>query len=123
MANEGTISAAMRFVKSGTDTSIEKGSFQFDVGGTNFVRHRQTVGTSSEALKIGEVAPGGYVLFINRGTDASDYIELRTLVGQNPFAQLFAGDVALFRYDVGVTAPVAIAVDGAMDLDYLLLDL
>ena len=123
MANEGTISAAMRFLKSGTDESLEKGSFQFDVGGTNFVRHRQTIGTGSEAIKLGEVAPGGYFIGINRGTDASDYIELRTVAGEAAFAQMFAGDMALFRYHVGVTAPVAIAVDGAMDLDYLLLDL
>lgn len=117
MANELTLSAAMRFTKGTVDEPFSFGGLTFNVSGTKSIKNRQTVGTSEEALLIGDVTPG-YVLMINR--DSTNFISVRGASGATACVKLLPGEIAMFRF--AGSAPYVIADTAACVLEYLLVD-
>lgn len=117
MADECTASVSLRFRKGSADVSFSKSGLQFDVSGDDFVRNQQLVGTSEEALVIGDCVPGLILIY---NTDDTNYITVRPATGGTDTIKILAGEVALFRF--ATAAPFVLANTAAVRIDYLLLD-
>ena len=116
MANELTVSCSVRFSKSGREHDKAYGGLQIDVTGTNVICNTQTVGTSEEALVVGDVGTAGYMIIKN--LDATNYVTLRASTGAADTVKLKAGEVAMYR--LAANAPFAIANTAPCDVEYLL---
>lgn len=130
MANEITVSAALLYSDlTGTRQSMQVTDLGVDPAGQRVVRLKQNVGTTPEAIVLGDLTSLGYAIFVNR--DPTNYIELLTGVGGVAFAKLPPRDatkpgdqshVALFHFGSGVTAPYARANTAACDLDVFIIE-
>jgi hypothetical protein len=122
VANELSITIKASFAKGGTEVvfpDAAKQSFQVTVSGSRFIQMRQSVGTSEEALDIGDIATGGYFIAVNR--DATNYVEIRSGTGATDLVRLNAGEVCMFRMSADSSAPYAIANTASVDLEYILI--
>lgn len=122
MANELALNLRVTYAKSGTsitwpDTNGQ--SITVTVAGTRFVQHRQAVGTSEEALELGDIATGGYAFFFNR--DTTNYVSIRQATGGTNLIRINAGEWAAFRFDTASAAPFAIANTASVELECLIL--
>ena len=81
-----------------------------------FIGCKQNIGTSEEAITLGEVTSPGWAFFINR--DETNFIELRVATGGAKFAKLKPGEFAFLRLGSGAQAPYAIADTAACQLEY-----
>lgn len=118
MANELTLSASLKFVKGSTDRSFSKSGIQLDVSGTEFTNKSQTVGTSEEAIELGDVATPGYILIFNK--DATNYVSVRSGTGAANLVKIPPGGIALFHCEA--SAPYAIANTASVQIEYLLIE-
>lgn len=121
MANEGTVKCSLSFSKNGVSDSVDSGSISFNVSGTNVIHNVQSIGTSEEALVLGDSGAGGYCFLLNR--DTSNFVEVRQGTGASDLIRLKAGEVACFRLSPDATAPFAIADTAACDLEVFLIEL
>jgi hypothetical protein len=78
MANELTISGALRFTKGGVD-EIYSFTDQVDISGTALVRQVLFIGTAEESIPMGDVSSPGYVVACN--LDATNFVQLGTSTG------------------------------------------
>jgi len=120
MAGELVVKASLEYRKSGIARSIAK-EIARDVAGTIVFDNIQTVGTSEEAILLGDVGVGGYMLAVN--LDTTNYVQLKSATGVTPHARLLAGDIALYRLDASATAPFAQANTGACDVQFFIIKL
>lgn len=121
MANEGKVQVSLKFEKNSVSISVDSGTITFNVAGTNAIHNIQTIGTSEEALTLGDAGAGGYLLLINR--DSANFVEIRQGTGASDFCRLLAGEAACFRLSPDATAPFAIADTAACDLEVFLIEL
>lgn len=124
MANELTLKFGFKFDDGDTASTIPAGgvqTLQRDVAGANMLDHVQNIGTSEEAIVLGDITVGGYARFEN--LDATNYVELRQGTGASDFCRLLAGDIAIFRISPDMTAPFAIADTAACALRVTIVDL
>lgn len=78
------------------------------------------IGTSEEALKLGEITSLGWFLF--RNLDETNYVEIRSATGaSNDIIKVPPLGGALFHWGTDVTQPYAIANTAACQCRYLLL--
>ena len=115
MSNE--LQLAVRFYYSNDGSTVDEDitGLLRDVAGTTPHQTRQVVGTSSEALSVGENGSyGGYCLL--RNNDSTNYVEVLS-ESEESLVRLLAGDVALFRispdavpYVIADTANVELSV-------------
>lgn len=119
MANELSLRANLSFEKNDTLIELLFGPKDRDVSGTNALKNRQSIGTSEEAVLVGDVAAGGYFIGVNR--DATNYLELRPGSGLADLIKLGPGDVCMFRLATDATL-YAIANTGACELEYAIVD-
>lgn len=123
MANELTVAVKATYDNGGTTFTAPDAaarSISINVTGDNVMHNRQTIGTSEEALVLGDVATGGYFIAVNR--DDANFVELRSGTGATDFIRLKAGEVCLFRVSPDAMAPYAIADTAACELEYWLLE-
>ena len=118
MANEITVTTKLSFTKGGTTTSLEVSNLKVDVSGSRFIHNRQEIGTSEEAIDVGDLASVGYMLLVNR--DATNFVEVRAGTGVADTIKLKPGESSLIR--LVATAPFAIADTAAVELEYLLIE-
>lgn len=118
MANELVLTATLAFAKGNVDVSLDPGSLQVTVSGTKYHQGVQEIGTSEEALSIGDVGTAGYVLLINR--DATNFVELRPGSGLADLVKVKAGEFALFR--LALEGPYAIADTAACEVEYIVIE-
>src|SRR3990167_4168263 len=122
MANELTLSIKATYAKSGTEITFPDPahqSIQSTVTGSRFLVMRQAVGTSEEALELGDISTGGYCVMFNR--DATNFVSIRPATGAANTIRINPGEFAVFRFGSGATAPFAIADTAAVDVEYFLL--
>ena len=117
MANELAVSCSVRFSKSGREADKAYGGIQVDVTGTRVVSNMQTVGTSEEALVVGDVGTAGYCIMKN--LDDTNYVTIRAASAAADLVKLKAGEVAMFR--LASSTPYAIANTAPVDLEYVLI--
>ena len=122
MANELSLSGlTVVFAKTGSPSvSFTAGTVTVTVSGTQIMDNVQSVGTSEEAILLGDVATGGYWLVQN--LDTTNYVEIRSGTGATDLLRLNAGEIALFRTSSDSSAPFAIANTGAVNVRFLMFD-
>lgn len=86
----------------------------------------QSIGTSEEALNLGDVSPTGATLIvINR--DTTNYVEIKDGTGGTIIAKLRANGVGVnwccIPLGSGITAPYAIANTAACEVDIFIVSL
>lgn len=118
MANENTIGATLKFLKGESDILFAKSGILQDVAGDDYVKRTQTVGTSEEALGLGDLTSPGYILMFNR--DATNYVAIRPGTGENDLIRVPPGGVALFYCHA--SAPFIIANTANCQVEYLLIE-
>ncbi len=120
MADEITLNASLAYSDSeSADFILEVAALLATASVKKFVHVKQSIGTSEEAIDLGEVTSLGWAIFVNR--DTANFIELRVATGSTKFAKLHAGKFALFFFGSGVTAPYAIADTAACQLEYMII--
>ena len=119
MANEVTVSASVRFRKGKVNVELPKAGLQFDVAGSKFVNRVQTIGTSEEAIGLGDVGTVGWFIGVNN--DKTNYLEIRPNTGVADLIRMEPGEPALFRLAQDAV-PYAIANTAACDLEYVLIE-
>jgi len=88
-----------------------------DIATKKFVSGKISVGTSEEAIPLGEVTSLGWAVFKN--LDTTNYVELRSASGAaNDIIKLKAGEGCAFRFGSDVTAPYLIANTAACQVEY-----
>jgi hypothetical protein len=118
MANEGLVSVNLSFSKSGRSAELGKTGLQFDISGLDYCKKTQNIGTSEEAISLGDITTPGYFVGINRSTTYN--IRIRAATGLADLIVLLPGEVCCFR--MYASAPYAIAITGAAELEYLLIE-
>lgn len=118
MSDEITINAFLSFTNGVRSDEFGETGLTFDMSGTDYVRKTQSVGTSEEALNIGEITTPGYILIRNR--DATNFVSLRAATGGANCVKIKAGEIALFR--LASTAPFVIADTSSVEIEYLLIE-
>ena len=116
MADEATVTTSLQFVKGSVSTKLSDSASTFDVAGTRYIRNVQNVGTSEEALDMGDITDPGWSYFKN--IDATNYVEIRAATGDTAFIRLKPGEHQCFR--MVATAPFVIANTSAIDLLYMI---
>ena len=95
MANEITLTAALSVVKSGVSISGQVNSKSITQAGDQSLGNVQIIGTSTEALTLGDVVTIGYLYLKN--LDSTNFVEfdLNTPVAGTAFCKLLAGEAAV----------------------------
>ncbi len=98
MADEITIDINLKYSKNGADSSFTARGVTVTVAGNPISEGVQSVGTSYEAIQMGEVTAPGYVVLKN--LDATNYVEFSAdSGGANALVKTRAGQPALFPMD------------------------
>lgn len=119
-AAEATFVASLQFAKGNIGTVVlASGSVARDVAGSAYHRTVQVVGTTREAMSIGDAGAGGYCLLHN--LDATNFVDVYPdAAGTDPVLMtLKAKDWALFR--LKATAPFLKADTASCDVEIFLL--
>ena len=120
MADEIRLNATLQYEDTDlAEINLQMSDLLADVATLKYVEVKQSVGTSEEALVLGEITSPGWLFAINR--DTTNYIELRVATGGAKFAKLLPGEFCLLRLGSGATAPFAIANTAACMLQYALI--
>lgn len=120
MANEITLNASVAYEDSeDSDESLGIANLLASVASKKYIKHKQNIGTSEEAITLGEATSPGWAMFINR--DETNFISLKVATGGAIFAKLKPGEFALLRLGSGAQAPYAIADTAACQLECFLI--
>src|SRR5215471_14472763 len=117
MANELTVNLALSFNKGGISTSMQSGTKQYGVAGTDYAHETMSVPTSVTALPLGAIATPGYCMMQNR--DTVNYVDVYNASGGAACVRLKPGEVAAFRF--AGTAPAVKANVAPVKIEYLLI--
>jgi hypothetical protein len=119
VANELTLSATLAYADDeGADEALQVAELLATSSGKLYVKDKQSIGITEEAIGLGEVTSPGWGLFINR--DTVNFLELRVGTGGAKFAKLKPGECALLRLGSGAQVPYAIADTAACKLEYII---
>lgn len=117
MASELTVHANVRFQKAGKDVSLGVSGLRIDVSGDDYSRQIQVVGTTEEALDLGDVAPGVVLI---KNLDNTNYFSLRRASGEGNCMKWLPGECWPFRLEA--TAPFVIANTAPVRIEVLAID-
>jgi len=118
MASELTVSAALAFKKGGVAPAISKTNITFNVTGTKFVQGIQQIGTSAEALDIGDITTVGWALIEN--LDSTNFVTVRDGAAGADVVKLKAGEFFVGR--LATSTPFLIANTAAVNVQYLVVE-
>lgn len=119
MANELTLSVSLRYAKgSRKPVKAGKSGVQLDVSGSDYYEATQSIGTSAEALGIGDITTPGYMYVHN--LDATNFVEIRHGASGDDVVKVRAGGIALF--ELTTTTPFAIADTAAVEIEYTIIE-
>jgi hypothetical protein len=122
MAAEVTVGAALES-DNGVATIVGPtiSGQRFDQTGVKYIRTVQAVGTSEEAMQLGETSGSlGWCLLKN--LDNTNFVKVLTGTGGTVFAKLLPkGGCALFYFGSGVTAPFVQSDTAACNIEILIL--
>lgn len=111
MATTATVDVTLSYSDADTSSELTK-AITSTLSNRGFTADIQSIGTSEEAITLGETTSPGYMLIIN--LDATNYVELKTGSSGTIFAKLDAnGGCALLKLGSGAQTPYAIANSAA----------
>lgn len=119
MAKELTTNGGLSFVKGTTEVRFGRSGVLVDVAGQNYIQNIQSIGTTQEAILLGDVASPGYAIFEN--LDPTNYVTIRPASGAADMIRLNPGEVA-GPFRLAASAPFAIANTAAIRLRYLIIE-
>ncbi len=120
MANELTCSLAYSDSE-GSDEALTTPEFNANVGTKKYIKAKQAIGITEEAINLGEVTSPGMAYFINR--DSTNYVELKVGAAGAIFAKLLPEESwGPGRLGGGAQAPYAIANASPVQLEYLIVN-
>lgn len=120
MSQEITIHAALSFAKSGRSASADSGDITVDMTGTKSLDTVQTIGTTEEALQLGEVtAPSTHYWIKN--LDATNPVDLKPATGGTVTTRILPGRVAMGQFGPTVMAPFVQAITAPVDIRVVLI--
>ena len=100
--------------------SLDKGVLKIDSAGKQVVHHVQEIGTSEEALDVGDISTLGWIMFFNQ--DVTNFVEIRPGSAVADFLRIekreFSGPMRLAQN----ATLYAIADTAAVKLEYLLIE-
>jgi len=118
MANEVTITNSVAYDDGTTDDSFADAAFTRDATGP-MQRLVQNVGTSEEAVSLGDIGAGAFLKFKNLGTN---YVQIYNATGGTACIKLAPkgslGDMAQMLHDSGETL-YAIANTAAVNVEII----
>ena len=119
MAKE--IQASGRLVYDDGDSllAFDKGLQKLDSSGKQYVHTNQNVGTSEEALDIGDLTTLGWAIFFNH--DPTNFVEIRPGTGGTDFLKIKPREVA-GPLRLATNGPWAIADTAGVKLEYLIIE-
>lgn len=118
MANEVTISLSLNYADSeGADETLQLTDVTDNASVKKYLKAKQNVGTSEEALVLGEVTSPLYALIINR--DVTNFVTVKVGTGGAVFAKLRPGRGCLVPLGSGAQAPFLQADTAACQVEYL----
>ena len=119
MSNEITATGILEYEDSeDASETLSISDLIASVATKKYIKGKQAIGTSEEAITLGEVTSPGWAIFINR--DETNFINLKVATGGAIFAKLKAGEFAILRLGSGAQAPYAIADTAACQLEYFI---
>lgn len=119
MAQEITLRASLSYAKSGRATAADSGELAIDMSGTKHLDTVQTVGTSEEALQLGEAGAASSHYWI-KNLDATNPVDLKPASGGAVTTRILPGRVAVGQFAPGVSAPFVQAITASVDIRILL---
>jgi hypothetical protein len=120
MANELKVFGSAVFTKGGSSLVIEMPApVSVTITGTQGIKAVQSVGTSEEALILGEVSAAGGWYFI-RNLDATNVVTLKPASGGTATTRVNPGEFAMGRFATTVSAPFVQSNTTAALIEYLL---
>ena len=124
MAGEITVTGILKCYNStqGIDQEMRRENISLTQTGDTFARYIQTVGTSEEALELGQDI-GTLGLCMIRNLDATNFVSIKPATGAANTIKIRAGGFAIFEWGSGATAPFAIADTANVRCEILLLEL
>lgn len=120
MANEFSYQFQLQLNNGDLKDNLASGAVAVDQTTAKLIRNVQNIGTTEEALDLGDVTTPGLAIFEN--LDDTNYVEVGSYVGGTfyPFMKLKPGEKFICR--LGVLAPYAKANTAAIELDYRIYD-
>jgi len=125
MADEISVSAALKFVLGAKSEDWSLGILTDDITGTNFAKLTQTINTAAteEALDKGDVGTPGWILARNNSTASAEIVYIKTATGGTNLVELVPGGYpVLFKFPAALTAPFIISASGTPEIEYLLIE-
>lgn len=119
MANEITVTTSVAVVNGSVSESLSDSATTFDQTGTRFIKGVQAVGTSEEALDMGDLTDPGWCYMKN--LDSANYVSVYAATGETEMIRLLAGEHMAFR--MVATAPFVKADTASVDLEYMIVQL
>lgn len=104
MADEIRLHATLSFAKSGKSAFADPGEISIAMSGGDYFQGTQTVGTSEEALLLGDVTPAS-AYYLIENTDGTNYVELKPGTGGTVTTRIAAGGAILGQFGSSITAP------------------
>lgn len=119
-ANEITTTGSISFAK-GNVAAVSRAlaNLSVTVSGSKYVSGVQNIGTSEEAISLGDLGTPGWAWFKN--LDGTNYIEIRPNTGVADLIKLKPGEFALFRI-TSDAVPYAIANTAACNLEKIIFE-
>jgi hypothetical protein len=120
MADELKITGQLWFTKGGIKINLGTRDHFVTVSGDHAIHKSQEIGTSAEALDIGEITTVGYCWF--RNMDSTNFVEIGyDDTGFKNLIKLKAGEEC-GPVRLGQGAPYALADTAAVDLEYVIIE-
>lgn len=118
MAQEGTYSLQLTFLKGGVGSTKGSGQVYFDVAGTNFVQGTGATTTAYAALPLGSITTPGMLIIRNLDTTNDIFVGPDGTVASS--VRVKAGTWAMFY--CGSTTPNVKSNAGTPKFEYLLIE-
>ncbi len=113
MANEISVTVSLALDNGESSHSVSK-TYKADQSAKSLLDHVQTIGTSEEAITLGDTGAGGFCYLEN--LDSANYVSIRQGTATTNMVRLKAGEAHVLRWDAATTAPYAIADTAAVRL-------
>ena len=117
MANEITATVSVAFAKGNIPSQTFPASFSVTVSGSNYMRTVQTVGTSAEAMTLGDVATPGVAIIHN--LDGTNFVTVAANNTDAPAVKIKAGETWPFR--ISGTTPFLQADTAPVQVEFLVI--
>lgn len=121
MADEIRLRAQLSFAKSGKSAHADSGEISATMAGGDYFQGNQTVGTSEEALLIGDISVANSFYMIEN-LHATNRVDLKPAAGGTVTTQIAAGRCAVGQFGPLVTAPFVIAITTAVEIKITLIE-